>query len=537
MYLVTAAEMQAMDRMTIEAFGIPGRVLMETAGREAARVFLALFSETARRGVAVAAGRGNNGGDGHVMARCLAQRGYPVTVYLLSEAGKVQGDAAANLSLLPALGVPVIEVPDEEAFARQQPRMRSAAVWVDAIFGTGLNAAVDGWLRSVIEFVNQLNRPVFAVDIPSGLNADTGQPCGASIRARVTATFAFPKIGHVVFPGAEYTGQLEVVDIGIPPHIAARVSPRQFLLSAEDVRGGLPPRPADTHKGRTGHLLVVAGSPGKTGAAALAALSALRVGGGLVTAGVPQSLNPVMETLMLEAMTASLPESGNGVLGPSAREALLSLLPGKTCLAIGPGLGPAPETGALVRDLIRSSTIPMVIDADGLNHLAGHLDLLKGVSPAAVLTPHPGEAARLLGTTVVAVQQDRIACARDLAAACRVHVVLKGARTVIAHPDGSAHVNPTGNPGMAAGGMGDVLTGAIAGLITQGARPDLAARAAVYLHGAARGPPGPRPGAAGFSGRGGHERAARRDRRHPREHVSDGLPSNPFRTPHLRQPQ
>ncbi|MCU0602805.1 MAG: NAD(P)H-hydrate dehydratase [Desulfobacterales bacterium] len=485
MYLVTAADMQAMDRATIDAFGIPGRVLMETAGREAARVFLAHFSETARRGVAVAAGRGNNGGDGHVMARCLAQKGYPVTVYLLAETEKVQGDAAANLRLLPALGVPVIEVPDEEAFARHQPRMRSAAVWIDAIFGTGLNAAVGGWLRSVIEFVNQLKRPVFAVDIPSGLNADTGQPCGACIRAGITATFAFPKIGHVVFPGADYTGKLEVVDIGIPPHIAAQVGPRQFLLSAADIRGGLPPRPADAHKGRTGHLLVVAGSPGKTGAAALTAMSALRVGAGLVTAGVSRSLNPVMEALMLEAMTAPLPESGNGALGPSAREALLSLLQGKTCLAVGPGLGPAPETGELVRDLVRSNPLPMVIDADGLNHLAGHLDLLKGVAAAAVLTPHPGEMARLLGTTAAAVQQDRIACARDLAGACRVHVVLKGARTVIAHPDGSVHVNPTGNPGMAAGGMGDVLTGAIAGLMTQGVRPDLAARAAVYLHGAA----------------------------------------------------
>jgi NAD(P)H-hydrate epimerase len=485
MYLVTAAEMQAMDRTTIDGFGIPGRVLMETAGREAARIFLAHFSEDARRGVAVAAGRGNNGGDGHVIARCLAQKGYPVTVYLLCSADKVQGDAAANLNLLPALGVPVIEVPDEQALARHQPRMRKAAVWVDAIFGTGLNAEVRGWLRSVIDFINQQDRPVFAVDIPSGLNADTGHPCGACIRADVTATFAFPKIGHIVFPGAALTGRVEVLDIGIPPHIADRVGPRQFLLSTADVLAGLPPRSADAHKGRTGHLLLVAGSPGKTGAAALAAMSALRVGAGLVTVGVSESLNPVMETLLLEAMTAPLPESETGVLGPSAREALLSLAPGKTCLAIGPGLGLAPKTGELVRELVGSIPLPMVIDADGLNHMAGHLDLLKGAAAPAVLTPHPGEMARLLGTTAAAVQQDRVACARDLASAGRVHVVLKGARTVIAHPDGSVHVNPTGNPGMAAGGMGDVLTGAIAGLIAQGARPDLAARAAVYLHGAA----------------------------------------------------
>jgi NAD(P)H-hydrate epimerase len=363
--------------------------------------------------------------------------------------------------------------------------MRSAAVWIDAIFGTGLNSDVMGLFRAAIEFINQLNRPVLAVDIPSGLSADTGQACGTCIHARVTVTFAFPKLGQILFPGAEHCGTLEVVDIGIPPHIADSVGPRQFLISARDVRGYLPPRPADTHKGRTGHLLVVAGSPGKTGAAAMTAMSALRAGAGLVTLGIAQSLNAVAETLMREAMTAPLPDSGTGLLGPSARETLLALAQGKSCLAIGPGLGPAPETGEVVRDLIRSSPVPLVIDADGLNHLAGHLDVLEKISVAAVLTPHPGEMARLLATTATSVQRDRIACARDLAVTSRVHVVLKGARTVIAHPDGAVYVNPTGNAGMASGGMGDVLTGAIAGLITQGIRPDLAARAAVYLHGAA----------------------------------------------------
>jgi NAD(P)H-hydrate epimerase len=485
MYLVTSAEMQAMDRMAIERFGLPGRLLMENAGREAARVFLAHFGEAARLGVGVVAGRGNNGGDGYVIARYLSQKGYPVSVYLLATADQVQGDAAANLKLLPALGVPVVEVPDEASFARCQRAMRSVSVWVDAIFGTGLSAEVRGLFRNVIEFINQLNRPVLAVDIPSGLSADTGQPCGACIRARITATFAFPKIGHAIFPGAEYTGQLEVIDIGIPPYIATRVSPRQFLLSADAVRGYLAPRAADIHKGRTGHLLVIAGSPGKTGAAAMTAVSALRIGAGLVTLGVPESLQPVMETLMLEAMTSALPETAAGLWGLAARDGILMLAQGKSCLAVGPGLGQAPETGELVHELVRSSPIPMVIDADGLNHLARRTDVLKNLAVPTVLTPHPGEMARLLGTTAPAVQRDRIACARDLAATLNLHVVLKGARTVIAHPDGTVYINPTGNPGMAAGGMGDVLTGALAGLITQGIRPELAARAAVYLHGAA----------------------------------------------------
>ncbi|MCU0590079.1 MAG: NAD(P)H-hydrate dehydratase [Desulfobacterales bacterium] len=485
MYVLTSAEMQTLDRLTIEQFGLPGRLLMENAGREATRVFLSHFGESARQGVGVMAGRGNNGGDGYVIARCLAQRGYPVRVYLLSAADRIQGDAAANLKLLPAAGVPVVQVPDEAAFSRCQRDMRAEAVWVDAIFGTGLHSEVRGLFRHAIEFINQLNRPVLAVDIPSGLSADTGQPCGACIRARITATFAYPKIGQVIFPGADYTGRLEVVDIGIPPAMAERIRPRQFLLSAEAVRGYVAPRPADAHKGRTGHLLIVAGSPGKTGAAAMTAAAALRLGAGLVTLATSASLHAIMETLTLEAMTVPLPETGAGTLGLSARATILDLAQAKSCLALGPGLGPAPETGELVRGLAHSCPIPMVIDADGLNHLAGAVETIKNRTVATVLTPHPGEMARLLGTTAPAVQRDRIACARDLASTLNLHVVLKGARTLIAHPDGTVYINPTGNSGMASGGMGDVLTGALAGLIAQGVRPDLAARAAVYLHGAA----------------------------------------------------
>lgn len=485
MYVVTSAEMQTMDRLTIEQFGLPGRVLMENAGREATRVFLSQFAAAARQGVGVIAGRGNNGGDGYVIARELAQKGYPVRVYLLSSAEKIQGDAAANLKLLAASDVAVIEIADEAAFRRCQADMRKEAVWVDAVFGIGLHSEVRGLFRNAIEYINQLNRPVLAVDIPSGLSADTGQPCGACIRARTTVTFAYPKLGQVIFPGADYTGRLEVVDIGIPPAVADRIRPRQFLMSADAVRGYVAPRPGDTHKGRTGHLLVVAGSPGKTGAAVLTAAAALRIGAGLVSLGAPASLHAILETLTREVMTAPLPEAQAGILGPNAQSAVLELAQGKSCLAFGPGLGTAAETGELIRGLVRSCPIPMVIDADGLNHLAGATEVLKNLPVAAVLTPHPGEMARLLGTTASAVQRDRIACARDLATALNLHVVLKGARTLIAHPDGAIYINPTGNPGMASGGMGDVLTGALAGLIAQGLRPGLAARAAVYLHGAA----------------------------------------------------
>lgn len=483
MYLVTAAEMQAMDRITIESVGIPGRVLMENAGREAARVFRAHFPSPGR--IAVLAGPGNNGGDGYVVARCLAGAGHDVTVVLLCPAERVRGDAAANLKLLPAVGVPVLEIPDEGSFAREAARLREVDCWVDGIFGIGLKQAPSGVFRAAIDHVNASGRPVLSLDVPSGLDADTGHPVGACVRARVTVTFGWPKIGLLAFPGAGFSGLVEVADIGIPDAVARTLAPRRSVLTRDAVRRRLPERTPDAHKGRTGHVLVVGGSPGKTGAAAMTATAALRVGAGLATVAAAASLDPVLSALLLEAMTAPLPDEGTGILGPAAVEPLAALARGKACLAVGPGLGTDAGTGDLIRDLVRAAEVPIVIDADGLNHLAGRLDVLDGVRVPIVLTPHPGEMARLTGATVAEVQRDRFECARSLAGRHGVHVVLKGARTVVAHPDGTAVLNPTGNAGMASGGMGDVLTGAIAGLICQGADPGAAAEGAVYLHGAA----------------------------------------------------
>jgi hydroxyethylthiazole kinase-like uncharacterized protein yjeF len=485
MILVTAAEMQEMDRRTIESFGIPGRVLMENAGRGAVRFLLRQFSGLNKKRVGIIAGRGNNGGDGFVIARYLAQSGITVDVYLLARRNRVQGDAAANLGLLDPLHVPVIEIPDEASFSIHQSAMAAADAWVDAILGTGLKSDVKGYFRTVIDFINGLKKPIFAVDIPSGLNSDTGQPCGVSIRAAATATFAYAKTGHMIYPGTDYTGKLEIVDIGIPPFIAADIGPSHFLLTPELVSSYLLPRPPDAHKGIAGHLLVVAGSPGKTGAASMTSLSALRAGAGLVTLGIATSLNAVSEAQMLEAMTEPLPECEPGILGESAFEALRKLMTGKKCLAIGPGLGQAAETKKLIQRIIETSDIPLVIDADGLNNLVGQVKVLRKAGAEIILTPHPGEMARLLETSVSAVQQDRIKSAREFAARYEVHVVLKGARTVIAHPDGNVFINPTGNAGMASGGMGDVLTGIIAGFMVQGLSPETAAHAGVYLHGAA----------------------------------------------------
>jgi hydroxyethylthiazole kinase-like uncharacterized protein yjeF len=486
MYLLSAHEMQTMDGLTIREFGLPGRVLMENAGRGATRVFLdRVYRRLPPAEVGMVAGRGNNGGDGFVMARYLAQQRIPVTVYLLAQADAVKGDAAANLNLLSAMAVPVVELPDGKAFEACRDSMRRPAVWIDAIFGTGLRSEVKGYFKEVIDFVNNLGKPIFSVDIPSGLDSDTGQPCGTSIRATATATFGFAKIGHLLYPGASYTGHLEIVEIGIPPHIAARVAPRQHLITSAEAAASLTARAAESHKGVTGHLLVIAGSTGKTGAAAMTALSAARAGAGLVTLAVAASLNPILETQVLEAMTCPLPEAPGGILGPSAMETILTLAEGKRCLALGPGIGIERQTALLVQGIVEKARIPMVLDADGLNCLAGVMGMLKKRTAPTVLTPHPGEMARLCGESVKVIQGDRIGQARRFAQEHNVHVVLKGARTVIARPDGEVFINPTGNPGMASGGMGDVLTGMIAGFIAQGYAPDTAARLGVYLHGAA----------------------------------------------------
>ena len=485
MYLVTADEMRRMDQATIQSFGLPGRVLMETAGRGATAFFLDAVYRHHPGAVGIVAGRGNNGGDGFVIARYLKQKGIQVTVFLLSDKDRIKGDAAANLDLLDAMGVPVVEVPHDTALKAHKSLMRHQHSWIDAILGTGLSSDVRGHYRTVIDFLNQQQRPVFSVDIASGLNADTGQVCGVCIQASATATFGFAKVGHLSYPGRTLSGRLRIIDIGIPSHVAADVGCRQYLITPDVLKAQIPERSASAHKGHTGHLLILAGSPGKTGAAAMTAEAAMRAGAGLVTLGIPTSLNPLLETMITEVMTVGLPETDDGVLDHSALDVVSALIKDKRCLAVGPGIGTEGPTGNLLRRLIETCSIPMVIDADGLNLVAAHPSLLAQCQVPIILTPHPGEMARLSGHTVADIQSDRIGHARAFAERHQVVVVLKGAATIVAQPDGTVFVNATGNPGMAAGGMGDVLTGLIAGLITQGMQAGAAAQAAVYLHGLA----------------------------------------------------
>ncbi len=488
MFLVTATQMQEMDRYTIEKFGIPGRVLMENAGRGAVDFFMEQFQPTPATRVAVVAGRGNNGGDGWVMARYLMEKQIPVTVYLLSERDQVTGDARANMALVETLlphspGCTIREIIDVPGLEKARISLIHQDLFVDAIFGTGLNSDVRGIFREVITCINQTGKPVFAVDIPSGINADTGNVCGVSIRAAATATFAFAKIGHVLYPGNEYTGRLRVVDIGIPSFTARDRNIRFQVLEKKTIRDLFPSRPFNSHKGSFGHLLVLAGSPGKTGAAALCANAAKRIGTGLVTLGVPEQINPVVEPMVVEPMTVPLPQTASGSLSEEGLDHILALTGTRQALALGPGLGTEPDTRKLVTALVKQCPVPLIMDADAVNCVADNPDVLLSRTSPAVLTPHPGEMARLAGVSTSQVQADRPGTARRFAEKFNVILVLKGAQTLIALPDGRLFLCPAGNPGMATGGMGDVLTGMIAGLTAQGMSLENAAMAGVFIHG------------------------------------------------------
>lgn len=483
MKLLTAVEMRHLDQQAIQEVGIPSIVLMENAGRTTYQILRQEFSDLTGL-VVVVAGRGNNGGDGFVIARYLAHAGLPVRVILLTEKARVSGDARANLEILAHIGVPVVEVTTEADMKAQAESLWRAELVVDAILGTGLNSEVRGLYRLVIELLNELPAPILAVDIPSGLCADTGQPLGGAVQAMVTVTYGWPKLGQILPPGREYVGRLWQVDISIPPALAEAMPVE--LAEAPELRPLLPPRLFASHKGTYGHLLVLAGSEGKTGAATLTALGGLRVGAGLVTLGTPASLNDILEVKLTEVMTMPLPEAaGARALGEKALADLEAFWPGKAAIALGPGLGTHPETVHLVQEIVRRSPIPLVIDADGLNALAEAPACLDQAKVPIILTPHPGEMSRLLNRSVKEIQAQRLETAQELARRHRVIVVLKGAQTVVAEPDGRVSLNPTGNPALASGGTGDVLTGMIGGLLAQKMAPFDGARLGVYLHGLA----------------------------------------------------
>ena len=478
MRVVFPHEMAALDRAAIEN-GIPSLDLMERAGRAVAEQARDLLGICAGRKVSIVAAKGNNGGDGLVAARYLSSWGAAVKVFMLGGEEDLSADTAANHRRLLEEGGEVLpggaSIPGDALYGSD--------LVIDAIFGTGFRGTASGDHSMAIEAVNASGAPVLAVDIPSGVEAASGTTAGPAVRAARTVTFAWPKVGLYLYPGAECAGEVVVVDIGIPTHLLDEVVESEiFTIEEELVSALLPRRRPDAHKGECGRVLVVAGSVGLTGAAALCSRSAMRTGAGVVTLGVPAGLNPILEVKLTEVMTLPLADKESMNLGEEALETILETLEGYDVLALGPGVGTAPDTRKVVKELLRRVDKPLILDADGLNCAASQIDCLSGRDYPTVITPHPGELGRLLGMNAAEIQASRLSSAAEAAGRFGCITVLKGANTLVASPDGRVYINTLAVSGLATAGSGDVLTGCIAALCAQGLEPLEAALSGVYVH-------------------------------------------------------
>lgn len=483
MKLASPKEMNAIDAYAINNLGIPGIKLMENAALRVVEEIRAVCGgNVAERKMLLLAGKGNNGGDAFAAARLMASMGSQVSVYVFAAKKDISGDTGTNLKRLEELGLQVPEVIGDRQVPSLLEAIAQADIIVDGIFGTGFKGKPEGVIKAAIEAVNSSGKPVTAIDIPSGVNGETGQVPGVCIKAALTVTFCLPKTGLAVHPGCEYTGRLVVADIGIPPEAVEKADIRLRIIDTGDVARLLPERKTDTSKGSYGRLLVVTGSTGMTGSGCLCANAAMRTGAGLVYVGVPAGLAHIYASKLTEPIIIPLEDAGNGSLSEGSGPQIVRAMEKMTVAAVGPGLSAGREIFKVIEDIIAESRLPMVLDADALNALSTDVSILKKLKAGAVITPHPGEMARLTGLSIREVQENRLKTAQEFAAAWGVVVVLKGARTVIALPDGTAFVNTRGNPGMATAGAGDVLAGVIASLIGQGLSLQDAAIAGVHIH-------------------------------------------------------
>lgn len=485
MRVVSAAEMRELDRRAIEEYGIPGIVLMENAGLNVVEVVKNMLGDVRDKVICIFAGKGNNGGDGYVVARHLFNLGAKVRLFLLAKASEIMGDAGANLNIWKKMGQTVTIINKDDDLADICLSLESSDLIVDSIFGTGFKGTPDQPAAGIIQAINNSGKPSVAVDIPSGLEADTGLINGPCVRATRTVTFGLPKLGLVQEPGASYAGKLHIANISIPSFLLSAKQLKRHLLTQETVSNWVIRRPAALHKGDCGHVLVVAGSPGMTGAACLTALGAARAGAGLVTLAVPAGLQKLVAGKLIEIMTVALPESTGQTIGRDAADDILLLAKRADVVALGPGITTHPETASMVRELLPALNLPCVLDADGLNCLAGNTDIFSRIAVPFVLTPHPGEMARLTGKTTAEIQKRRLSIAEQKAKDWQKVILLKGAATIVASPEGTVYINSTGNPGMATGGSGDLLTGIVAGFLAQGLGALEAAAVGAYLHGMA----------------------------------------------------
>jgi ADP-dependent NAD(P)H-hydrate dehydratase / NAD(P)H-hydrate epimerase len=482
MIVVTSEQMRELDRLTIQKYGTPSLTLMARAGAAVVKAILERFAEPASKGVLIVAGKGNNGCDGFVVGRLLREQRLSCEIVLLAKRNEITTDAAHNLEAYLTAGGKVVDI-DADRLALLNDSIAGKGLLVDAILGTGTKNEIRGIYAEAIRAMNQSGLPIVAIDIPSGLDADKGTPLGLCVQAAMTVALAYPKLGQVIHPGLDHIGELVVADIGIEPAAVTEVAPSAELLTLEGVRSLVPVRKPDSHKGTYGHVVVIAGSRGKTGAAILASRACMRAGAGLTTLAAPRSLNNIFAGALIEVMTEPLRDTAEEEIESLTDDEWRRLLERKTVALFGPGIGVTDSTRNNLRWLLRHLSMPWVIDADGLNNLALDLDRLRKAKTAPILTPHPGEMARLIGKDAASVNKDRIGVALTFATEHKCYVVLKGARTVLATPAGKIFINPIGNPGMASGGMGDVLAGILAALLAQGLSPEGAMKLAVYLHG------------------------------------------------------
>jgi len=493
MKVLTAAQMREVDRLSTERYAIPIAQLMENAGARFVQILLSQVPKIEQRRIAIICGKGNNGGDGFVVARLLAELNRKATVIFCGAPAEIRGDAELNYRRFNKVAGQCIVARDANEWTEAKKTIASANIIIDALLGTGMHGAVEGWLASVIQDLNALGAKarIFAVDIPSGLSADAGEVTGPAIKADVTITFTAPKIGMLLYPASENVGRLIVCAIGSPASLVEECSDSRVRWIEPTEFAGIPlRRKASANKGNFGHALIVAGSVGKTGASVMAGSAALKAGAGLATVATPDVCVQSVSSFLPELMTAPLPATAAGTLSIRGLEhsAFADLLRGKDILAMGPGLSTQAETQEFVRAVVGDSETPLVLDADGLNAFDGRSgDLARHRTPQMVITPHPGEMARLVNSSAQEIQRNRIAVAEKAAADLKCTVVLKGHRTVIAAPDGRIWINSTGNPGMAKAGSGDVLTGMMAGILAQHGKEDWAKAVclAVYLHGLA----------------------------------------------------
>jgi len=479
--ILSRDSMKEADRKTIEVFGMPGAVLMETAGLRIAEFIFTKMPKKSR--VVVLAGHGNNGGDGLVAARLFKKAGYTVSLWCAAKPGGYRAEAAANEKFLKESAFPLQYISGSTDLGGLHDDLKCADLVIDALLGIGVDREVTGYTAELIDAVNKCSAAVLSVDIPSGVNADTGAVMGCAVKADWTVTFASPKLGLVLHPGAGLAGEIIVADINVPDSLLDKET--FTLVTASFVRNILPDRPVDAHKGSVGRVLIVAGSPGMTGAAMLTAESALTAGAGLVYLAVPESICPALEAKMMEVIIVPLPEEKKGIISPEAAEIIIEKAGHCDALAIGPGLDTGDVTSVLLNKLVQLSPVPMVLDAGALAALGKKMNMLRSARHLPVITPHPGEMARMTGVSAGQVQSSRLDVAMKNARLWECIIMLKGPNTIVASPDGSAFVNPTGNQSLSTAGSGDLLTGFVASFIAQGIPSNSAAAAGAFMHGLA----------------------------------------------------